>query len=204
MKDTVIKGTGNSRTIKSVPNIAALAPTYEKLLEYLTGEGLPVDIGPLNPAGVDVQGTALTKATLLTDETATSFGIGLDAVPDDALKRCAKISYGSYVGTGKGGTPNSPAKIFVGFHPRLFFVYRVSGNLNYYEMTDPNMEAFGMFIDSPEIHTFLSKDYVGATTTYTLDVKFLDDGVSFAESSSRYSARTYQAVNTTYRFIAIG
>jgi len=63
MKDTTIKGTGNSRSIKSVPNLAALAPTYDKLLELLTSpDGLPIDLGPLNPAGVEEQGTSLDKA----------------------------------------------------------------------------------------------------------------------------------------------
>lgn len=83
MTDTIIKGTGNSRSIRSVPNLAALAPTYDKLLEYLTGDGLPVDIGPLNENGVDVHGTDLTKASLLKDETAAIAGFDSTAVPDD-------------------------------------------------------------------------------------------------------------------------
>ncbi len=83
MNDTVLKGSGNSRTIKSVPNLAALAPTYEKLLEYLTGEGLPIDIGPLNLAGVDTMGTILDTAAVLKDSTAALYGKGTDATPDD-------------------------------------------------------------------------------------------------------------------------
>lgn len=83
MVDTIIKGAGNSRSIKSVPNLATLAPTYEKLLELLTGDGLPVDIGGLNPAGVLVEGTNLTKSNLLSDASAAAHGFGPDAVPDD-------------------------------------------------------------------------------------------------------------------------
>lgn len=79
MIDTIIKGTGNSRSIKSVPNLAALAPNYDKLLELLTSEdGLPIDMGALNPLGCDVVGTPLNAANLYGAETGHYIGNGYD------------------------------------------------------------------------------------------------------------------------------
>lgn len=83
MTDTIIKNTGNSRSIRSVPNLAALAPTWEKALEMLISEaGLPIDMGPLNPLGVDVMGTPLDSEHLIT------------------------VEIGRYSGTGQGGKDN--------------------------------------------------------------------------------------------------
>lgn len=83
MTDTIIKNTGNSRSIRSVPNLPALAPTWEKALEMLISEaGLPIDMGPLNPLGVDVMGTPLDSEHLIT------------------------VEIGIYQGTGQGGQDN--------------------------------------------------------------------------------------------------
>lgn len=86
MRDTIINGTGNSRSLKSVPNIAQLAPTYESLLALLAGDGLPIDIGPLNEAGCQQIGDALNKENLLNDTTAMMYGLSSDAVLDDVYR----------------------------------------------------------------------------------------------------------------------
>lgn len=133
MNDTVIKGSGNSRTLKTVPNLAARAPTYDKLLELLTGEGLPIDLGPLNPAGLNVRGTDLNKETLLKDSTAALYGLGANATPDQILAKiqpylnnigkkgnCQFYSF-TYVGTGASGPsgarthtfPHKPIVVFI-------------------------------------------------------------------------------------------
>lgn len=66
------------------------------------------------------EGTPLNKDSLLKDATAALFGLGADAVPDDALavlktitdnhgdaiENGVKISTGSYVGTGTSGSSN--------------------------------------------------------------------------------------------------
>ena len=57
MVDTIIKGTGNSRTLKTIPNAAALYPDFDAFLAAMVAGTLPIDIGPLNPTGVQVQGT---------------------------------------------------------------------------------------------------------------------------------------------------
>ena len=87
MKETIIKGTGNSRTLGSVPNFLTLYPTYEAFAAALAAGEVPVDIGPLNPAGVAQMGDALNKQTLLKDSTAALFGLPNTAVPDAALAK---------------------------------------------------------------------------------------------------------------------
>ena len=141
MTDTIIKGSGNSRTIKSVPNLAALAPTYDKLLELLTGQGLPVDIGALNPSGLQQRGTDLNKENLLKDATAALYSKGADATVDQVLAAIkpmidatqsvanskAKIAAGSYMGTGKHGESN-PNSLTFPFAPK--FVIMLSSIYN--------------------------------------------------------------------------
>lgn len=129
MTDTVIKGAGNSRSIRSVPNLAALAPTWEKALEMLTSEeGLPIDLGPLNEAGIARRGDDLNKANLLKDATAALYGKSATAVPDDifaairpliqtAQNSGLHIQTGSYVGT--GATSGSRTIYFSGIDPYL-------------------------------------------------------------------------------------
>lgn len=85
MKDTIIKGTGNSRTLKSVANFLTLYPTYEAFAQAIIEGTLPIDIGPLKPDGIVQAGDPLNKATLLSDETAALYGKDGTAVPDDIL-----------------------------------------------------------------------------------------------------------------------
>ena len=75
MKDMVPKGTGNSRTLKSVANFLTLYPTYNDFAAALVAGTLPIDLGAINSAGCDEVGTPLNKANLLTDATATALGL---------------------------------------------------------------------------------------------------------------------------------
>lgn len=94
MTDTIIKGSGNSRTLKTVPNLGVLAPTYDKLLELITGDGLPVDLLGPNPEGCQVIGSNLNKATLLKDETAALYdGLPDNPTPDDVFLLINDIIY---------------------------------------------------------------------------------------------------------------
>lgn len=85
MTDTRIKGTGNSRTLGSVPNFKTLYPDYDAFAAAVAAKTLPIDIGPLNPAGIDVHGTDLNKAALLTDATAALFGKTETATPNEVF-----------------------------------------------------------------------------------------------------------------------
>lgn len=103
MQDTIIKGTGNSRTLASVPNFLTLYPTYEAFAQALVNKELPIDLGPLNPAGVQAAGTDLTKTNLLKDLTAAAYGLPGTAVPDEVLAKARTLIAGAQAtGDAKG------------------------------------------------------------------------------------------------------
>lgn len=79
MTDGVIKGTGNSRYLKSVSNFKTLYPTYDDFAAALVAGTLPIDLKGINSSGWSTQGTPLTKANLLTDSTAALYGYGSTA-----------------------------------------------------------------------------------------------------------------------------
>lgn len=137
MTDTIIKGSGNSRTIKSVPNLAALAPTYDKLLELLTGQGLPVDIGALNPSGCVQIGNDLNKETLLKDATAALYGKNAAATPDQIFSKIApdlanalrkgNVEHGTYIRPGPGAA-DTTRTINFSFTPQVVILASQSYN----------------------------------------------------------------------------
>lgn len=86
MKDTIIKQTGNSRTLKtSLP----AGTSWEEALAMLRAGTFPIDILGLVVAGLQQLGTDLTKETLLTDDTAAALGLSGDPTVDQALNTLA-------------------------------------------------------------------------------------------------------------------
>lgn len=87
MYDSVPKGTGDSRFLKSVEDFMERYPTYQDFAAALVAGTMPVDIG-LNADGWLVLGMALAKMNLLQDETAESLGIEnpAEATVDDAFR----------------------------------------------------------------------------------------------------------------------
>lgn len=152
MQDTISKNTGNSRYLASVPNFLTLYPTYEAFAQALINRELPIDLGPLNPAGLQQIGDNLNKENLLKDETAALYGKPATAVPDDILAAIrplitaaqstangkAQIIDGQYVGTGKSGQSN-PNSITFPFKPKIVMIpfYRST------PASDPSM----LFVD---------------------------------------------------------
>ena len=142
MTDGIIKGTGNSRYLKSVANFMALYPTYEAFAQALIAGTLPVDLYGVNAGGWQVRGNDINKASLLKDATASLYGKGTTATVDDILAAIrplittaqnkadsafdqVKISYGTYTGTGADSK-----LITVGFSFKFAFLWpmRSSGN----------------------------------------------------------------------------
>lgn len=135
MQDGIIKGTGNSRYLKSISNFLTQYPTYQDFVAALVAGTLPVDLNGINETGWDQLGTALNKANLLSDETAAAFGDLLqpktpgNPVVDDALRAAAavvyagncKIEYGSYTGTGNYSSTHPNSLTFSG-NPLLVVV----------------------------------------------------------------------------------
>ena len=84
MNNGIIKANGTSRLARSVADFKVRYPTYDAFAEALVAGTLPLDI-LFNAAGWSQQPTFLNKGNLLKDATAALFGLGADAVPDDAL-----------------------------------------------------------------------------------------------------------------------
>ena len=93
MQDLVIKGTGNSRLLKSVSNFMSLYPTYTDFVQALVAGTLPIDLNGFNSAGVQTQGTPLNKTNLLKDATANKYGLGGNATIDDVLNQIPTGSF---------------------------------------------------------------------------------------------------------------
>lgn len=97
MQDTIIKGTGDSRTLGSVPNFLEVFPSYQAFGQGLVSGLVPIDLGPLNPLSCKQIGTGYTKAEVLSDETAELLG-GPDTV-NEALRRIPTANTGYVVVT---------------------------------------------------------------------------------------------------------
>lgn len=104
MRDMVIKGTGNSRFLKSVSNFLTLYPSYSSFVSALVAGTLPIDLNGLNNAGIQTQGTPNNKANLLTDATAALYGLGTDASVNDVLARIGFYGEGTFTAAGWSDT----------------------------------------------------------------------------------------------------
>ena len=72
MKDNILKGTGNSRYLKtSLP----AGTTWNEALIALRNGNFPIDLNGINEEGFTQIGTPLDKANMLTDELAHSVGL---------------------------------------------------------------------------------------------------------------------------------
>lgn len=87
MTDTNIKGSGNSRSLKTVPNALTLYPDYISMMQAMADGSFPIDLGPLNDAGLNVRGNDLNKSTLLTDALCTALGLATTATPTEAMEK---------------------------------------------------------------------------------------------------------------------
>ena len=150
MQDLVALGTGNSRLMKS--NISP-STTLSELISMLNNGTFPYDIGPLNAAGISQQGTALNKANLLTDATASLIGLSSDATPNDAFQTLRKLvstaqstadgrarfTTGTYTGQ-SSEISSSWRTISLGYQPKAVIVSSPSGSF-----TGHNAMAFPGF-----------------------------------------------------------
>lgn len=87
MQDGIIAGNGNSRYLKTVAAALSLYPDYESFMAALIAGTFPIDLNGINKSGWIQQGTALNKANLFSDSTASSLGLSSSATPDGALSK---------------------------------------------------------------------------------------------------------------------
>ena len=201
MTDGIIKGTGNSRVLKSVPNAPTLYPTHEALMEALATAGLPVDLPGINPAGWQTVGDKLGKATLLTDAVASALGLSASATPSQALDKlrqlvktaqtgvdnAPKILFLSYVGTGMGYDQSHPASLVFPFAPKFVFLYakdHVSGGQYQAAILDNNSLYL---LDMPSL-----------TTAYTVRKGLCDNAITTSYGKKSPDGKTLYWYNTFY------
>lgn len=80
MKDAILKGTGDSRYLKSkIPT----GTTWEQALAMLNAGTFPVDLNGINSEGFQQLGTPLNKANLLKDAVSSKLGLVGDKTPND-------------------------------------------------------------------------------------------------------------------------
>lgn len=101
MKDSILKGTGNSRYLKSaIPDNT----TWAEALAMLQAGTFPMDLNGINDAGFQQVGTPLNKANLLKDATADIINLSASATPDEMFSALAKLTGITYVLAGNGVT----------------------------------------------------------------------------------------------------
>lgn len=143
MQDGIIAGNGNSRYLKTVAEALSLYPTYQDFIAALIAGTFPIDLNGINAAGWAQQGTALNKANLLADVTASSIGLGGNATPNSAFAKIKqlidvadaaansrkRIKIVSYIGTDTYGAAN-PCHIVSDFPigMALYMGYRENSN----------------------------------------------------------------------------
>jgi hypothetical protein len=145
MDNGIIKGTGNSRFLKSIEGFLDLYPTYEAFAKALVDGTLPIDLNGINADGWQQLGTRLDKSTLLTDETAALCGLDSTATLDDALKfirgHTIELAF-KYSGTGTTGEDNPtiwefavmPKCILVipkNYYTAMYFPFRATEEYQY-------------------------------------------------------------------------
>lgn len=220
MTDGVIKGTGNSRYLKSVSNFKTLYPTYDDLVAALVAGTLPIDLKGINSSGWSTQGTPLTKANLLTDATAALYGYGSTATVNNILNNIASykqywinhLATISYKGTGTYGTAN-PTTLTFPFSPEIVLIYqnRVKNQIYCYGVNpnfNPNKSSVGAYWDSSALlvknQNALRIMFTSPTgTIYNSDftsVEFSGNTVKLASTDNA----GLQLNDSTYTYYAIG
>ena len=101
MIDSVLKGTGNSRFLKSA---VPAGTSWADAMAMLQAGTFPIDFNGINTEGFQQVGTPLNKANLLKDATAAQIGLPPTAAPDDAFKILAGILGVTYVLASSGVT----------------------------------------------------------------------------------------------------
>lgn len=224
MKETIIKGTKNSR---SIIGAASIPVAWEQARAQLIQSGWPIDLGPLNAAGLIQKGDDLNKANLLKDATVALYGLTSAAVPDDVLAKArtliaaaqtaadgrAQVAVGSYVGTGVPGTEANPPTLTFPFSPAIVFVSYKDFNTGRSASVDGGVYGYIYqlwmrvkdSVDRLRVHVFSSN-------AFNLDVTFNGNRVSRLayNTANVLVGNTYSTfaemnqANITYSYIAIG
>lgn len=196
MKDFVSKGQGDSRYLKS--NLPE-GTSWDAAVSMLRAGTFPIDFNGVNPDGYTQLGTALNKANLLTDATASALELtGDDPTINDALNTLAsrlRAQVKSYTGTGTYGSAN-PCELTFDFAP-LFVMY-----IGY----TPSAGSYLASTLALSLMSFLSTSYTRQNVFGTSDTwaKLSDDGKTISWYSPSNVVNQLNSNGYTYFFIAVG
>lgn len=182
MRDLEIKGTGNSRYIKSsVPSTT----TFDEFLTMLRAGNLPIDLMGLNTAGIITQSpSAYNKANVLPDDACDLLGLPSNtAEPKDAFMVLGLIQADVYARVILTVQTNTGEKIS-GVLIRL-------GSTNYY--TDENGQVIADV--PPQVYQI--------TLTHTIDLTFNPTSFSLNAARGEITRRTIQATTVSNNQITI-
>lgn len=105
MENGNIKGTGDSRYLKSVADILSRYPDYESFAKALAEGTFPIDLNGINVDGWEKVGTRYAKETVLSDDAVSAIkGLGENPTPNDAFTALGNKFPVSIANGGTGGT----------------------------------------------------------------------------------------------------
>lgn len=224
MKDTVTKGTGNSRSLRTVPNALTLYPTYESMMQALITGSFPVDLGQLNPAGLTQKGNDLNKANLCSDALCSALGLPTTATPTQAMEKLRQMAVAaqsavnaramcevvSYTGTGVAKTESNPMSIKFSFAPKLIIcTYDENGSVAQYDRWLWPTDVWGTSY-TPGKNFGPSRTGNSDFSLYTYGKKSTDGKSFYWYGYARRGTETPTAyvlnnlANKVYRYIGIG
>ena len=197
MKDFVSKNQGNSRYLKT--NLAA-GTTWDDALASMRAGTFPIDLNGVNSAGYTQLGTALNKANLLTDATASALELSQsDPTVNDALNALAsrvRAQVKSYVGDGTYGSGNACSLTFDYAPMFVIYIGYKTSSVDYV-----NNAAAAITLMSFIGTSYSRQDVFG---TSSVQAKISSDGKTISWYSSSTAAAQLNGNGNTYYFIAIG
>ena len=128
MIDSVLKGTGNSRFLKSA---VPAGTSWADALAMLQAGTFPIDFNGINTEGFQQVGTPLNKANLLKDATTAQIGLPPSTTPDGmfrALGNTGELHVWRKTVVTKKPIPEVPGSYTLGTSQQLIVATRTSSN----------------------------------------------------------------------------
>lgn len=208
MKDSILKGAGNSRFLKSA---VPAGTSWADALAMLQAGTFPVDFNGINTEGFQQIGTPLNKANLLKDATAAQIGLPPSTTPDGMFQALgntgelhvwrktvvnsqpqdAYYSLGSIITTSGTIIDLSKQNVNqVGFRLSDSVMVLPDGSVS---LVDPKMYYKYTYNDNMYQHRFVASD-----GTYIIDGNFSGEFISFYADSPSYYGSNYITLNKIY------
>ena len=147
MIDSVLKGTGNSRFLKSA---VPAGTSWADALAMLQAGTFPIDFNGINAEGFQQVGTPLNKANLLKDATAAQIGLPPSTTPDgmfQALGNTGELHVWRKTVVTKVPVPEVPGSYTLGDAQRLYVATRTFANSNYESYIEGVLASNAITID---------------------------------------------------------